>query len=86
MSGSTTPAESSLRSTQSIVAFGGMGIVVLVLGIVAWRGNDQLLETTASFLLGQAFGSIISYFFGSAVGSHSKDATIASLAQKGPPP
>mgnify|MGYP003332789616 CR=1 FL=1 len=62
-----------------------MGVVV-ALGIVAWRGNDELLTSVISFILGGGFTSVAQFYFGSAKGSQAKDATIATLAQQQRPP
>lgn len=75
----------SLTTPQSVMGFATLGIVALVLGLVAWRGSEELLTGVSSFILGQLASPMIGWFYGSAKGSQAKDATIASLAQQKAP-
>lgn len=80
--------DEKLMAPQSIIALITLAIVIMVLGIVAWRGNDELLGNVVSFILGGGFVAVTQYYFGSAHGSQQKDSTIAALAvtnQQRPP-
>ncbi len=79
------PDTEKLTSPQSVIALAVLAIVVGVLAIVAYRGNDELLGNVVAFILGGGLSSVTQFYFGSAKGSQAKDQTIAQLATPSPP-
>ncbi len=74
-----------MTTPRTVVACATLAIVVMVLALVAWRGNDELMGNVVSFILGGGFGAVTNYYFGSAHDVEQKDQAIAALNTNKPP-
>ncbi len=75
----------NILDAQPVIAIAVLILVGIVVGIVAWRGTNELLNTTVSFVMGGGLSGVVGYYFGSAKGSQAKDQTIAQLATQQQP-